>query len=37
VAQRPSAAAGVLVGLLIASAALGTEPDAIPDTVPADL
>ena len=32
-----SMSAGVLVGLLIASAAIGTEADAIPDSVPADL
>jgi hypothetical protein len=32
-----SMSAGVLVGLLIANAAMGTDPDAIPDYVPADL
>lgn len=32
-----SMSSGVLVGMLIASAAMGTEPDAIPDSVPADL
>ena len=31
-----SMSAGVLIGLLIAHAAVGTEPDAIPDFVPAD-
>ena len=31
-----SMSAGVLIGLLIASAAMGSDPDAIPDFVPAD-
>lgn len=31
-----SMSAGVLVGLLIASASMGSEPGAIPDFVPAD-